>query len=98
MRSGFCLEIENMALLTEAQCNVLRRELTVLAVSTTGLFDDPINVVGPRMTTHYAYEYHAEETRQHLCRYLQQIGMESMVKVTLRPTQWRRYGEKFHHL
>src|SRR5450631_4065568 len=90
MRSGFCLEIENTTLLTEEQCHTLRRELSVLAVSATTLFDDPIKVVGQRMTAHYAYAYHAQETRMHVCRYLQQIGMESTVNVTLQPAQWER--------
>ena len=88
MRSGFCLEIENTTLLTKEQCHTLRRELSVLAVSATTLFDDPIKVVGQRMTAHYTYDYHAQETRMHVCRYLQQIGMESTVKVTLQPAQW----------
>ena len=90
MRSGFYLEIENITLLTHEQRDILRRELTVLAVSTTTLFDDPIKLVGQRMTAHYAYAYHAQETRMHVCRYLQHIGMESTVKVTLQPAQWER--------
>lgn len=88
MRSGFCLEIENIGLLTQEQCHTLHKELSVLAVSTTTLFDDPIKVVGQRMTAHYSYEYHAQETRKHVGQYLQQIGMESRVRVTLQPAQW----------
>jgi hypothetical protein len=93
MRSGFCLKIENTALLTEVQCDTLREKLLVLAVSTTRLLDDPIMVVGHLMSVHYAYEYHAEETRQHVCRYLRLIGLESMIHVALHPAQWERKHE-----
>lgn len=93
MRCGFRVQVENIALLTQEQRQDLRRKLGVLAVSTRGLFADPVQVTGPHMTAHYSDELYAQETVHHLYRYLQQISMESKVKVTLHPAQWQRIEE-----
>jgi hypothetical protein len=88
MYHGFRVEVENITLLTEEQCQELHKKLAVLAVSTTALFDDPVQVTEHCMIAYYTQELYAQETVQHLCRYLQQIRMESTIKLTLRPAQF----------
>jgi hypothetical protein len=46
------------------------------------------------MVAHYTQEIYAQETVEQLSRYLQQIGMESAITVTLQPAQWQRREEQ----
>lgn len=94
MYYGFLVEVENIALLTEEQRQKLHKELAVLAISTNGLFADPVQVTEHRMAAHYTQELYAQETVQHLYRCLQEMGMENTIKVTVQPAQWQRREEQ----
>jgi hypothetical protein len=94
MYHGFRVEVENITLLTEEQRQKLHKKLAVLAISTNGLFADPVQVTEDRMAAHYTQELYAQETVQHLYRCLQEMRMENTIKVTVQPAQWQRREEQ----
>src|SRR5579871_6127158 len=93
MYYGFRVEVENITLLTEEQRQKLHKKLAVLAVSTKGLFADPVRVTEDSMAAHYTQELYAQETVQHLYRCLQEMRMENAIKVTVQSAQWQRREE-----
>lgn len=86
---GFVMCIDNISLLDEEQQASLRREMGVLAVSRRP-FEDPIEAREQGWKAHYRSAYHAQETVQHIDRYLEQIGRKGQLTVSLEPAQWKR--------
>jgi hypothetical protein len=93
LRTGFRLVVENTYFLTETQCTYLIRKIGVLAVSTRGLFDNPVLVEKQRIVAYYTLDYAAQETTKHVQQYLKEIGMEDRITVELQPAQWQRQEE-----
>jgi hypothetical protein len=85
---GWLVEITTIPSLMQEQCDDIGRELRVLAVSTRGLFDDPVLCEGQTMRAHYLQDYHAHETVEHIRTYLQLIGLNDQVSVVLQAAQW----------
>lgn len=90
MVEGWRINVESCCSLTREQYDFIRWKLSVLAVSTRGLFDDPVLSTAQSLQAYYASEYHAQETAQHIKAYLQTIEQGAQVIVTLLPAQWER--------
>jgi hypothetical protein len=90
---GFSLEVGNISSLNEEQRQEIIGKLRVLAVSTQGLFDDPVLRQGEKVVAYYIHDYYADETRRAVAQYLQEIGMDGTMPVLLRPAQWYRSDE-----
>lgn len=90
MVEGWFVSIEPCYSLTQEQLDHIRWTLSILAVSTRGLFDDPVIFTGQSMQAHYTTEYRAQETCDHIRAYLQTIHQDQHVKVTLSPATWDR--------
>jgi hypothetical protein len=90
MVDGWLISVEPCCTLTEEQLEHIQWKLSVLAVSTQGLFDDPVLSIDQSLQAHYITEYHARETCQHIQAYLQTIQQDEHVKITLTTKQWDR--------
>jgi hypothetical protein len=90
MVEGWLVVIEPTCSLTQEQCGVLKGKLSVLAVSMRGLFDDPVLLTTQGLQAFYTYDYMAQETTEHIRAYLQAIGQDGHILVTLLPAQWDR--------
>ncbi len=90
MVDGWFISVGPCYSLTEEQSEFIRWNLTVLAVSTRGLFDDPVLFTGQSLQAHYTADYHAQETCEHIKAYLQTIKQDNHVTVNICPAQWDR--------
>ncbi len=90
MINGWFISVGPCCTLTEEQLDHIRWKLSVLAVSTRGLFDDPVLYTGQSLQAYYTTDYHARETCQHIRAYLQSIQQDKKVQVAISPAQWDR--------
>lgn len=90
MVDGWLVTVEPCKTLTQEQTDFIRWKLSVLAISTRGIFDDPVDITDYLMQAHYHREYHATETAEHIRAYLQTIGKDGQITVTMQTTQWDR--------
>lgn len=85
---GWLIEISTFSSLTQEQFDNIKDELRILAVSTRGLFDDPVLFEGQIVRAYYMRDYHANETADHIRAYLKLIGQDGPVNVVLQAAQW----------
>jgi hypothetical protein len=90
MVHGWLVTVEPCGSLTQEQHKFIRWKLSILAVSTQGLFDDPVLVNGHSLQAYYTADHHAQETAEHILAYLQTIDQDKHVLVSLLPAQWDR--------
>ncbi len=90
MVDGWLVTVEPCKTLTQEQTDFIRWKLSILAVSTRGLFDNPVQISGQSMQAYYYRDYHATETAEHIRTYLQSIGRDGQITVTLQTTRWNR--------
>jgi hypothetical protein len=90
MIDGWCITVEPCGSLSQQQGDFIRWKLSILAVSTPGLFDDPVLFTGHSWQAYYLQEYHATETAEQVKAYLQSIGRDGQIRIRLQASQWDR--------